>query len=126
MLLAGGWDPPDSTVRSETATVAQRGAILLNNGDFTFSVANGDRPSGVHPREALLADFNGDGMKDLFIADHGHDAPPFPGWSNQLLLWTSEGYIDASDRLPDDSTGFSHTPPSATWTEMEISISGRQ
>ena len=108
VLLSGRWAPPDSTVRSEMATVAQRGAILLNNGDFTFSVANGDRPSGVHPREALLADFNGDGMKDLFIADHGHDAPPFPGWSNQLLLWTSEGYTDASDRLPDDATGFSH------------------
>lgn len=105
VLISGAIYPSDSTVPT---IVAQRGVILLNNGDFTFSVANGDRPSGVHPREALLADFNGDGMKDLFIADHGHDAPPFPGWSNQLLLWTSEGYIDASDRLPDDSTGFSH------------------
>ena len=105
VLIVGGWEPADST---ETDAVAQRGVILLNNGDFTFTVARGDRPSGVHPREALLADFNGDGMKDLFIADHGHDAPPFPGWSNQLLLWSSEGYIDASDRLGDDTTGFSH------------------
>ena len=45
---------------------------------------------------------------DFFIADHGYDAPPFPGWNNQLLLWTSEGYTDASDRLPDDTTGFTH------------------
>ena len=105
VLISGAIYPSGATVPT---IVAQRGVILLNNGDFTFSVANGDRPSGVHPREALLADFNGDGMKDLFIADHGYDAPPFPGWSNQLLLWTSEGYTDASDRLPDDSTGFSH------------------
>tara|TARA_B100000497_G_scaffold90759_1_gene101262 strand:- start:188 stop:322 length:135 start_codon:yes stop_codon:yes gene_type:complete len=24
-------------------------------------------------------DFNGDGTLDLFIADHGWDAPPYPG-----------------------------------------------
>ena len=105
VLISGAIYPSDSTAPT---IVAQRGVILLNNGDFTFSVANGDRPSGVHPREALLADFNGDGMKDFFIADHGYDAPPFPGWNNQLLLWTNEGYTDASDRLPDDPTGFSH------------------
>ena len=82
--------------------------ILLNNGDFSFSVAAGDRPYTVHPREVLLADFNGNGMTDVFIADHGYDADPFPGWSNQLLLWTAEGYRDATDQLPEDPTGFTH------------------
>ena len=105
VLISGAIYPSGSTIPN---IVPQRGVILLNNGDYTFSVANGDRPSGVHPREALLADFDGDGMKDFFIADHGYDAPPFPGWNNQLLLWTSEGYTDASDRLPDDPTGFTH------------------
>ena len=90
------------------AIVAQKGVILLNNGDFRFTVAKGDRPSSVHPREVLLADFNGDGRNDFFIADHGYDADPFPGWHNQLLLWRSEGYTDASDRLPADPTGFTH------------------
>ena len=108
VLISGGWDPPDSTSWSQATIVPQRGVILLNNGDYTFEVAKGDRPSSVHPREVLLADFNGDGMNDFFIADHGYDAPPHPGWNNQLLLWTSEGYIDASDRLPPDPTGFSH------------------
>ncbi|MCY4011108.1 MAG: VCBS repeat-containing protein [Gammaproteobacteria bacterium] len=84
------------------------GAILLNDGDFSFRVAAGDRPTGVHPRKVLLADFNGDGKNDIFIADHGHDAPPFPGWYNQLLLRTPDGYQDATDRLPEDGTGFSH------------------
>ena len=82
--------------------------ILLNNGDFTFSVANGDRPASVHFTEVLLADFNGDGMDDFFIANSDYDAPPWPGWNNQLLLWTDEGYTDASERLPDDPTGYSH------------------
>lgn len=82
------------------------GVILLNNGDFTFAVADGDRPAGVHPREVLPADFDGDGMNDLFIADHGHDALNV-GWHNQLLLWTPDGYDDVTERLPADP-GFTH------------------
>ena len=84
------------------------GVILVNNGDLNFTVAAGDRPRGVHPREVLMADFDGDGSNDFFIADHGYDYPPFPGWHNQLLLWTADGYLDATDRLPADPTGFTH------------------
>ena len=102
VLIADGTSPPEPFLAAKT------GVILLNNGDFSFSVAAGDRPNTVHPREVLLADFNGDGMTDVFIADHGYDADPFPGWSNQLLLWTAEGYRDATDQLPEDPTGFTH------------------
>ena len=49
----------------------------------------------------LMADFDGDGRNDFFIPDHGYDFEPFPGWHNQLLLWTENGYLDATDRLPD-------------------------
>ena len=89
--------------------VNREGVILINNGDWTFTVADGDRPSTTHARRILMADFNADGRNDFFIADHGRDADPFPGSDNQLLLWTSEGYLDASERLPDDSTGFTHS-----------------
>ena len=88
---------------------ARRGVILVNDGEWQFSAAAGDRPQGVHPREVLMADFNGDGHNDFFVADHGYDADPFPGWSNQLLLWTAEGYDDVSDRLPPDDSGFTHS-----------------
>ena len=87
---------------------AREGVILINEGGWQFSAAAGDRPGGVHPREVLMADFNGDGHNDFFVADHGYDADPFPGWSNQLLLWTAEGYEDVSDRLPPDDSGFTH------------------
>ncbi len=97
-----------ATYPNEPFTGAREGVILLNNGDFTFTIAAGDRPWGVHPREVLLADFNGDGMPDIFIADHGYDTAPFPGWDNQLLLWTAQGYRDASDQFPADPTGFTH------------------
>lgn len=41
------------------------GLILLNDGEFEFSIAAGDRPRGVHPREVLMADFDSDGMNDF-------------------------------------------------------------
>lgn len=86
---------------------AQPGQILLNNGDNTFRAATGDQPSNEWAREILVADFNNDGIQDIFIADHGWDADPFPGFRNQLLLGTGQGFTDATDRLPAISD-FSH------------------
>ena len=70
VMLPGG--------RHFEAVAAESGVILLNNGDFAFEVAAGDRPRGVHPREVLIADFNGDGANDFFIADHGYDRRTVP------------------------------------------------
>jgi len=79
---------------------AQPGQILLNNGDNTFRAATGDRPMNEWAREILVADFNNDRIQDIFIADHGWDAHPFPGFRNQLLLGTGQGFTDATNRLP--------------------------
>lgn len=83
------------------------GSILLNNGDNTFKIASGDAPRSEWARELLVRDFNGDGIRDLFIADHGWDISPFPGFKNQLLLGTGSGFTDVSDRLP-NIEDFSH------------------
>ena len=91
-------------VWSDEVSLESGGATVFAD-DFD---GDGDRPDSVHPREVLMADFNGDGSNDFFIADHGYDVNPFPGWSNQLLLATETGYDDASDRLPYDATGFTH------------------
>lgn len=62
----------------------------------------------VHVRELALADFNGDGVLDLFVADHGYDAPPFPGYQNGLFLSNgSSGWRDATPELPQRSD-FTH------------------
>lgn len=95
--------PPDGPPENEL-----EGVILINHGGWQFRAAAGDRPRSVHPREILMADFNGDGHNDFFVADHGYDTDPFPGWSNQLLLWTADGYEDVSDRLPPDDSGYTH------------------
>lgn len=81
--------------------------ILLNakNGTFvdaTDSSFVGPVAQGVLPREIIAADFNGDGIKDILIADTGYDATPFPGYRNTLMLGTNTGqFVDASSRLPD-------------------------
>lgn len=45
----------------------------------------------LHPRKAVVADFNGDGVPDVFFACHGFDASPFPGESPHLLLSQADG-----------------------------------
>lgn len=82
--------------------------ILINQGGKQFTKAIGDVPKGVHPREILYADFDANGLIDFFVADHGYDAEPFPGYSNNLMLQFADGWVDASDRLPDDQDGFTH------------------
>ena len=86
--------------------------ILLNDGDGSLVLATpdvftGEVPAVSHPRQVLVADFNGDGISDIFIADHGFDADPFPGYQNTLVLTAPNGkLINATDDLPqqDDFT----------------------
>jgi hypothetical protein len=65
--------------------------VLLNRGngrfvDATKSIFVGAPPRTQHPRQIVIADFNGDGRPDAFIADHGSDQLPFPGFPNTLIL----------------------------------------
>lgn len=81
--------------------------------DFAFWRRNADnsftRVSSVkgclHPRKAIVADFNQDGVPDVFVACHGYDAPPFPGERNKLLLSDGHGGFAMSDQ---DDAGFHH------------------
>ncbi len=101
-FIATGYTPINTQPRGGNV-----GAILLNNGDNTFSIAEGDAPMTEWAREIIVRDFNGDNINDIFIADHGWDTHPFPGFKNQLLLGTENGYVDVTDRLP-DIDDFSH------------------
>ena len=69
--------------------------IYLNNGDGTYtydmSMIDGEIPTFVHSRKAIVSDFNGDLRPDIFVVDHGYDASPFPGESPWLLLSNPDG-----------------------------------
>jgi FG-GAP-like repeat len=92
--------------------------ILVNDGtghfvDATATIFVGPPPVVQHPRKIVIADFNSDGRPDIFIADHGDDRPPFPGFQNQLALSTSDGrLVNATANLPQQSD-FTHSAAAA-------------
>ncbi|MEW6030115.1 MAG: FG-GAP repeat domain-containing protein [Chloroflexota bacterium] len=92
--------------------------ILLNQGNRDFvratdDLLGGDIPKTQHPREIVVADFNNDGRDDFFIADHGQDTSPFPGYQNTLVLSTPDGKMtNATSSLPLQSD-FTHSAATA-------------
>src|SRR5947209_6351854 len=87
--------------------------IFLGDGKGGFvdgsSLWDGAPAETEHGRQILIADFNGDHRNDIFVADHGYDAEPFPGHRNTLILSTPQGkLVDASGNLPPES-GFAHS-----------------
>lgn len=53
--------------------------------DSVFDSAN-SVAGCIHPRKAIAADYNQDGVIDFAIACHGWDATPFPGERSRVLL----------------------------------------
>ena len=83
------------------STNAQAGLVILGTGLASYSsLSSSFIPSTTHPRNVFYSDFNNDGKTDIFIADHGWDAYPFPGAQNQLILSSGSTWINASLRLP--------------------------
>lgn len=76
--------------------------------DVTSDWIIGDIPRTTHGRTVEIADFNGDGLDDVFLGDTGRDTPPdFPGALNVLLLSQNGKLVDASSTLPQVSD-FTH------------------
>lgn len=72
----------------------------------------GTAPNVNHARKVLLADWNGDGIKDVFVCAHGYDAPlppdnEWPGTTNSLLL-SAGGRWQVSSQPWSTFVGFSH------------------
>lgn len=88
--------------------------ILLNDGNGSLALATssiflGTVPAVQHPRQVVTADLNGDRVADIFVADHGYDAHPFPGYQNTLVLSAPNGKVqDATGNLP-QQRDFTHS-----------------
>jgi hypothetical protein len=100
-----------------TAHVTHPIGIFLADGKGGFkdgsSMWSGPPARTEFGRQIVIADFNGDHRNDIFVADHGYDAPPFPGHPNALALSTPDGkLVDASSNIPPES-GFSHSATAA-------------
>ena len=55
--------------------------------------ANGEYPKVQNARFISTADFNEDGMVDIFYSDGGYDTEPFAIYPSKLFLSSSDGYV---------------------------------
>ncbi len=64
----------------------------------------------LHPRKAIVADFNRDGRADFVIACHGYDARPYPGEHAIGIMSTPTGYVQdiVTDRVEFYHGGSAH------------------
>lgn len=91
--------------------------FLLNDGiglvHGTSTVFSGLVPTVSHPREIVLSDFNGDGRTDIFVADHGEDASPHPGYQNTLVLSSPGGKLVNGTAYCPQQWDFTHSAAAA-------------
>jgi hypothetical protein len=88
--------------------------LYLNDGNNNFTLDENflDKNTGlIHPRKALVGDYNGDGKYDIFVIGHGYDQPPFPGEAPAVLLSSEDGFKLGSGL--DELIGFHHGGASA-------------
>jgi hypothetical protein len=80
------------------------------NGTYSNATNSyfGSVPALVHPRKAIAADFNGDGLLDLYFADHGYDHPPYPGAQNVLVLSDKNSGKWTQKAIAENPTAFAH------------------
>jgi FG-GAP-like repeat len=97
----------------------QRNTLAQVNGDsrylsdFTFWKINKDLTATktfttkgcLFPRVALVADFNKDGIPDVWVACPGYDSHPFPGEKSKLMLSKGRGNYQVMDV---GDIGFNH------------------
>ena len=82
------------------------------NGNWAEQPGMIDSPAGcLHPRKAVVADFNADGKPDILVACHGYDGAPFAGERMWLVASTAGGqYVS---RPLGDFVGFFHAATAA-------------
>jgi hypothetical protein len=95
------WDRPESEARpGEFQFWRATGSAFVRDSSRVIEAAG-----CIHPRKALVADFNRDSRPDVFVICHGYDRPPFPGEPNYVLLSQPDGRYTARTVGP---AGFYH------------------
>lgn len=74
------------------------------NSDGTLTKITSD-VGCLHPRKAVVADFNHDNIPDVFVACHGYDGSPWPGEKSKIVMSNGHGGFTVSDST---DVGFFH------------------
>ncbi|HWI83636.1 FG-GAP repeat domain-containing protein [Ramlibacter sp.] len=97
-------------------TLPFRAIRLTPQGVFDASQRLAQATPATHAREIVAADFDGDGLEDIFSANHGCDYQSNPmagsGERNALFLGTATGFSDRSATLP-AAAAFTHSAAAA-------------
>jgi len=82
--------------------------------DVTSTALPNPEINVLSPRDWAVADFNGDGRLDAFLASHGLDEAPFPGGQSHIFIQSANGQLvdETSSRIPTISN-FTHTAAAA-------------
>ena len=88
-----------TTGRESTQVQVLAGDGTGGFADVTTNLWRGNIPSIYYAPRVATADFNSDGVSDLFVPDFGMDKPPFPGGQSRLFLSGPDGMRDASAGL---------------------------
>lgn len=104
------YDPFAST--PETAAPSTFAFYTKEDGNYVLdtTLLNSDQGC-IHPRKAIVADFNLNGRPDVFVACHGYDAEPFPAETNKIVLSQDDGTYIIQDASTD--VGFFHSASAA-------------
>lgn len=82
-------------------------ATDMSGNDITKSLIHDTNLGCVHPRKALVADFNNDEVPDVFFSCTGDDIPTTPG-ETSLVVLSSKGLKYSVFEVPVTELGFAH------------------
>lgn len=110
-LTNGPWNATlENALPSVVHFYKQVNGQWIVNTDAAFDATN-SVPGCQHPRKAIAADYNQDGVVDFVIACHGWDAPPYAGERSRVLLSTPSGKYRLD--YMSGTVGFQHAGASA-------------
>jgi|LauGreSuBDMM15SN_2_FD.fasta_scaffold33608_1 hypothetical protein len=95
---------PYSLVQNNPSSYASLYVFYAVNADKSLSKSISFKGC-LQPRKAVVADFNKDGIPDVFVSCTGYDNPPFPGEKSQLILSSGRGNYTVTDV---GDIGFTH------------------
>lgn len=87
-------------------------AVDSSGKNITPLIIEGDTTGCIHPRKALVADFNNDTFPDVFFACHGDDIASTPGEVSRIVLSTSSSKYKVLT-VSGTEFGFAHSASAA-------------